>query len=210
MSHFSVAVVSKAPQDIEELLAPYQEGGIGECPSEYLSFYPDEDCDIDDITGKKGCWINPNARWDWYEIGGRWSNLLKLKNGKISSSAKIKDIDFSRDDDKYKSALRFWEVAVEGYPLHPSEDPKDFSVPFSPKYFRLQYKSKEEYASYISDFHPWALLTPDGDWYERGEMGWFGLSDATVESHQIYTDISSHIINETDPEYYITIVDCHI
>lgn len=53
MSHFSVAVVSKAPQDIEELLAPYQEGGIGECPSEYLSFYPDEDCDIDDITGKK-------------------------------------------------------------------------------------------------------------------------------------------------------------
>lgn len=45
---------------------------------------------------------------------------------------------------------------------------------------------------------------------EGGEMGWFGLSDATVESHQIYTDISSHIINETDPEYYITIVDCHI
>ena len=25
---------------------------------------------------------NPNAKWDWYQIGGRWSGFLKLKNGR--------------------------------------------------------------------------------------------------------------------------------
>lgn len=24
-------------------------------------------------------YYNPDAKWDWYEIGGRWSNALKVK-----------------------------------------------------------------------------------------------------------------------------------
>lgn len=24
---------------------------------------------------------NPNSKWDWYVVGGRWKNLLKLKDG---------------------------------------------------------------------------------------------------------------------------------
>lgn len=28
---------------------------------------------------------NPNARWDWYQIGGRWSGLFKLKPGKTGT-----------------------------------------------------------------------------------------------------------------------------
>lgn len=30
-------------------------------------------------SGMFGYWENPNAKWDWYAIGGRWSGLLKLK-----------------------------------------------------------------------------------------------------------------------------------
>jgi hypothetical protein len=29
-------------------------------------------------TGKYGYWENPNAKWDWYQIGGRWSGLLRV------------------------------------------------------------------------------------------------------------------------------------
>lgn len=28
-----------------------------------------------------GYYENPNAKWDWYQIGGRWQGMLKLKNG---------------------------------------------------------------------------------------------------------------------------------
>lgn len=31
---------------------------------------------LDPKTGKVGYWSNPNAKWDWYVIGGRWSGFL--------------------------------------------------------------------------------------------------------------------------------------
>ena len=33
----------------------------------------------DDITGKYGYWENPNAKWDWYQVGGRWAGMFKIK-----------------------------------------------------------------------------------------------------------------------------------
>jgi len=33
----------------------------------------------DPETGKYGYWENPNKKWDWYQIGGRWTGLLRLK-----------------------------------------------------------------------------------------------------------------------------------
>ena len=54
MSHFSVAVVTNtgSEEEVERLLAPYQENNMGDCPEEYLEFIEDEDADIDDETGK--------------------------------------------------------------------------------------------------------------------------------------------------------------
>lgn len=54
---------------------------MGDCPKKHLTFHEDEDCDPDPVTGKKGYWENPNAKWDWYLVGGRWSNFFKLKQG---------------------------------------------------------------------------------------------------------------------------------
>jgi hypothetical protein len=43
MSHFTVAVISNSPEDIENLLAPYQENNMGDCPEEFLAFNDLED-----------------------------------------------------------------------------------------------------------------------------------------------------------------------
>jgi hypothetical protein len=37
----------------------------------------------DETYNRYGYWQNPNAKWDWYEIGGRWSGFFKLKKGMI-------------------------------------------------------------------------------------------------------------------------------
>ena len=38
MSHFSVAVFQDGSRTVEELLAPYQENNMGDCPGQYLRF----------------------------------------------------------------------------------------------------------------------------------------------------------------------------
>lgn len=35
---------------------------------------------------------NPNSKWDWYQVGGRWSGMLKTKNENYVNIAKKKNI----------------------------------------------------------------------------------------------------------------------
>ena len=85
MSHFTVMVIGDEP---EKKLAPFQENNMGDCPDEFLQFTEDEDYDVDEKTGKKGYWNNPNSKWDWYSLGGRWSGMIKLKNGANGKAGK--------------------------------------------------------------------------------------------------------------------------
>jgi hypothetical protein len=49
--------------------------------------YPDLDSFVQDYhqqsrhpeNGKYGYFFNPQARWDWYQLGGRWTGFFKLK-----------------------------------------------------------------------------------------------------------------------------------
>lgn len=107
--HFTVLVVHEKDEDIHELLAPFQENNMGDCPEIYLEF-EDETEDIkrqfDQLSEEQkvqyptfddyavnywgavkqgeqyGHVSNPNAEWDWYQIGGRWANFFLLKPGK--------------------------------------------------------------------------------------------------------------------------------
>ena len=33
--------------------------------------------------GGYGYWTNLDSKWDWYQIGGRWAGMLKVKNGTV-------------------------------------------------------------------------------------------------------------------------------
>lgn len=208
MSHFTVAVITKTGETeaCEKLLAPFQENNMGDCPQKYLEFYEDEDCEIDELTGKKGYWENPNRKWDWYEIGGRWSGLLKLKSGKSVDTAQIKDLDLSMDKKVYDEAIRFWEVVVEGLT---KKDGEEFFNMWKPKYYIERYETKEKYATDQATFSTVAMLMPNGKWFEKGAMGWWGINDATAESIENYGKLFKEVL-ETMQDHYITIVDCHI
>lgn len=38
---------------------------------------------------------NPDARWDWYQEGGRWNDKFLMKDGTRSYKGRIEEIDFS-------------------------------------------------------------------------------------------------------------------
>jgi hypothetical protein len=42
----------------------------------------------DPIKGRFGYWENPNAKWDWFVVGGRWGNFFKLKRGRTGKSGR--------------------------------------------------------------------------------------------------------------------------
>lgn len=57
-----------------------------------------------------GYWENPNKKWDWWKIGGRWANKLLLKDGTRADECEIQhlDLDGLRAETKAK-AERDWD-----------------------------------------------------------------------------------------------------
>ena len=225
MSHFSVAVFSQTPGDVEALLAPFDEQV--EAGSPYAEFVRNEEYDWDKAVGAKGYWRNPNARWDWWEIGGRWRGLLRLRPGKSGytapldrwhsdfgypphccDAALVADCDFSPQEAQIRQAARMWEVVVEGD--KPRENENFFNL-WKPEYYLERYGDKETFIRRESAFSTYAFVTAEGKWHGQGRMGWFALDDATNESIASYEEAFQAYLEKARREgLAITIVDCHI
>lgn len=212
MSHFATLVILPKDtiddplfirQELAELLAPYNE-----CDDDYYEFVEDAESDFDEEVGKNGYWRNPNAKWDWYEIGGRFSGPLHLVDkDEYDNKAVLRDVDTRRDEEAYKEACEQWDLLVSD-----DEADKEKLPPFhfSREYYLERYGDRETYARFCSDFMFRSVVTPDGEWHEVGRMGWFGVSD---DKHD---DIVDWILNyhhrfvEPYLDNIVVVVDCHI
>ena len=238
MSHFVTAVFSRTRDEVESLLAPYNEcdeayyefeevnlSELESCYHRYLQQNPDsmltfeqyvEDLGYTMHDGVAGYMTNPNARWDWWQIGGRWAGELNLKpdfadycehdTGEMNSNqAKAVAVDFSGSPAQHAEAEKFWDNYVEG------KNPEAEWDYWSPEYYKERYGTKENYASHCARFSVHAFVTPDGDWYEQGQMGWFAVDDATPASIREFDDNLKLMIERAIAEdLWITVVDCHI
>jgi len=154
MSHFTVLVIGANPED---QLSPFQENNMGDCPEEYLKYK------VWDKEGKKhffnnkeefeasgvmadveegeepGYMENPNAKWDWYVLGGRWSGYFKLKSmssgnlgqpGAFGNNAREGYVDQCRKDAIDFDGMRMEaaDAAAKEYDLVSSK--VDLSLPF--------------------------------------------------------------------------------
>lgn len=236
----------------------------------------------DSKTGRYGYWENPNRKWDWWQIGGRWTGMIPVKNGcgargSVSSlvllsggkdgykdnkngeplngdMALVKNIDIARLDAKTEEEIQEFlkeKAKYEEYVLshiinknpYKGDDATYFQFFFpqsigrylrewglkeddfvvtekvegedKPKflYYDTQ-KITEEMVrenSYSFEWGTYAVLDTDGKWYEKGEMGWWGIDSTTPEQVKNHCKnfLDKWIRNE-DPETLVAIVDCHI
>jgi len=230
MSHYRVFVIHKPDQNYEDLLAPYDENLEVEPYLEYTreqaivyarKAYPnlsegkdDEACfqlvaedypeDCVDKDGNIYSTYNPQSKWDWYCIGGRFG-LIDENEEEIM----VKDFKNTIDMDEYNWRLRFWDIAVEGAPLKENEDAVDFESIYKPEYFKERYGTRERFAEYNSRDIPYAVVTPDGEWHSVGTMGWFGISDDDKDTDTWMKEFDD-IIKNSDPYDRIISIDCHI
>ena len=121
--HFSLAVFHYKDETVDSLLAPFYEGAEVERYVAYtrqgaIDFaranfqcckdasdeecwkFMAEDAEETDEEGNIYSTSNPDAKWDWWEIGGRWQGLLKVGERRVNS-AFVKDIDFSEPFSTY-------------------------------------------------------------------------------------------------------------
>lgn len=209
----------------------------------------------DEKQGGYGYWKNPNAKWDWYQVGGRWTGFFKGKKnvkgstgnpGLMTSAAKkgyfdqirIKDIDFEGIEkeaiesanetyDKIEKILKgrvypSWKeirekhgedinAAREEYRNH--EVVKDFD---NAKFFiwgdfyEEYAASREEYVEKcrVRAIVPFAFIK-DGEWVEKGQMGWFGMASNEKEQGDWNKEFYE-MIKSLPEDTLLTVVDCHI
>jgi hypothetical protein len=235
MSHYAVAVFHRKNQDIDDLLAPYWEEldvdpyidltrdeaiayGKANITDEEQSGKSDEEIwqivadwygGKTDDDGNIYSTYNPNSKWDWYEVGGRFSGMLKRKDGGDCDAAIVSDIDFSDDEAVYYRSLRFWDEVVEKRKETHVGD--EFFSFYKPEYYLEFYGDRETYAKSMAAWSTRAVVTPDGEWHEPGRMGWWGMSSDTPDSSKDwYAKFRERFIDSADPNWILTIVDCHI
>lgn len=82
---------------------------------------------------------------------------------------------------------------------------------YSEEYLKEKFPTEKSYIDYETNFTTYAVLTPDGKWYEPGTMGWWGISNATAEEERDFSQkYEEEFIKNVNPEWRLTIVDCHI
>lgn len=189
---------------------------------------------------------NPNKKWDWWQLGGRWSGKLVLKNGQRADEALAGDVDWSamiaaaadraaNQYDKIKAIVgdrqvTTWadllkkheagEITIEaardfyhGQPVI-EELKKAEAIDFfdgAETLSKVMATGRDDYIKRESETKAttWAMLH-NGEWLERGRMGWFAMSDATDESTDEFATKFWETMRALPAEAKVAVVDCHI
>lgn len=108
---------------------------------------------------------NPNSKWDWYCVGGRWSGFLVLKE-------RAEDGGIREVNEAYFSDID-WDYMKEWNRI------------------------------------PFCFVDEDGEWYEKGEMGWFAITTNEVGEDTWRATFEEYISTVAD-DCFVTVVDFHI
>ena len=112
------------------------------------------------VNGKYGYMDNPNAKYDWYSEGGRWSGYLTNKEGNTTDCDLLTEIDWEKTD-----------------------------VPF-------------------------CFVNDNGEWIERGQMGWFAMvaneKKKSTWEEEFKSYVQSLLNDEQASEIEVYAIDFHI
>jgi hypothetical protein len=164
---------------------------------------------------------NPHAKWDWYSLGGRWYGYFTLKpgaqaiaRGEVSFFDKDKTYPEGKADSARKGDIDFEAMYRENregaekqwaeYEALTGDEKENYRFRFDIS----KDETRESYVTRRSGIATFAVLR-NGVWYEKGEMGWWGLvSNEKAESEwsKEFDDLLASLPDDT----ILTIVDVHI
>jgi len=179
-------------------------------------------CYLDKYEKYYGNYFNPNAKWDWYQVGGRFSGFFRLKDGKKGNfgekswTNKEKEISPEYCDQALKGDIDFDFMIKENIERakknwDESKTDKDCIKNPTLLFFKYGIRKDDTFESYLereSSISTFAVLK-DGVWYGRGRMGWWGVVSDEKDDN-VWNNEFNKLIEELSDDTLLTIVDCHI
>lgn len=217
-----------------------------------------------------GRFTNLNAKWDWWQVGGRWSGMLKaipgadtMKGdpGLMGSQVDCNGIDQCRIGDLDRQAMIHdykalnigcWNEAEIEYAKSPitTVSLEDALGLYEDEIAKCKLKRKDgerladvigadkraselrssvrpsmthlygflgdipkdhSRETYINDpdYLSAYAIVKDGEWHQRGEMGWFGMS-SNDKGKTSWMGEFNGLVDGLDDDQWISVVDCHI
>ena len=206
---------------------------IDHTQSTFLKYYEmagiSQDKAVDDYFGydkKDGKYVsytNPNAQWDWWIVGGRWKGLLKAKEG---ADAKFGETGLmgSSYSNTGVDGCKACELDMDSMRIEAMEHRKSQWLKFHAEPEKSNDKMFRQYICGLPPAEecdsleallarPWHFstyaLVMDGKWYQKGEMGWWGMSSNEKDQGDWDAEFTA-LLQSLGDNKYITIVDCHI
>jgi hypothetical protein len=104
---------------------------------------------------------NPDSKFDWYTDGGRWASSIKTKSGEHVDQCLLGEIDWT----DFK--------------------PEDYEKKEKTDWLGKKYKALKESVRwhYTENNLPFNVVI-DGKWYEKGEMGWWGITSNEMSEEE--------------------------
>lgn len=187
--------------------------------------------DMVDGTPKMFRWstYNPDSKWDWYSVGGRWQGHLTLHVGKMGRQGEhgvfdrnaplvnadvafLKDVDFDGMRKKAQAeAIESYYKAVE-WLIGQLESGQDLDKCIGTLYWEydLEDETFEEYVARHGGFSTHAVVDADG-WHEWSPMGWWGCHGKENEAESEWaTKFAERWLSNATDKTAIALVDCHI
>ncbi len=160
---------------------------------------PDVSCEQCQGSGKDTSTYNPNSKWDWYQIGGRWSGEFAIDYDPTADPVNIEDC-----------------TSCNATGLRPDTNKPCHGCEATGKKLKWPTKWVEAEGniapiSKVRDYpemYPFAIVLPSGEWVEKGKMGWFGMSADKVTAGEWQTVVTT--IFDQYPDHLIVAVDAHI
>lgn len=181
---------------------------------------------------------NPQSKWDWYEIGGRWRGYFVAKDGPVVpgdpgtfevvgerhgeglvsdrtaalSTARRTDIVLAGQIDWEGMRAAYAEDIGRYYDECKAQRPDSPLSWDGPQDRTPNTVTRDEYiAKELEDWSPATLSILDSDegWTEAGTLGWFGAG-YDEKNRAEWRDRWMGYVNSLDPNTVLVVVDYHI
>jgi hypothetical protein len=208
---------------------------------------------------------NEQSRWDWYQIGGRWTGYFKLKPGRnghlgepglMTEPPNVGWVDVCRKGDvdleamrneagkkagadwdaihdvmakvNQRAAFKTWKQVCDKFKVEKATD--DTAITKARTFYHAQpiVKALNEHLSpfgtlddvitssreaWVQQARDGALtsyaVVKDGQWYERGKMGWWGIA-TNEDPEQLWNQKFAELFDALPDDTELTLVDAHI
>lgn len=183
-----------------------------ECSCVNSDSVADKECESCKGTGVYKTTYNPDSRWDWYSVGGRWSGALSdydpatdpdniekcficrgtgMRNDDLGKKARKEDPSYTCNGCGGKGKSVKWPTQ---WTQHDGDmQPTDKVI--------QMIKKDDKYC-------PHALVTPNGKWHERGHMHMFCVSSEDKDQDVWKNEVIRLL--KIFKNSIAVVVDCHI